>query len=426
MEGMGLFNVAGTGGDSNMRTAVHTRRIVDPAWGSKIIGTAGRTTFGVLNAEDESPGSGAAVCDAAQPICEPGGPTVFTIARATYALRRADYLGAIVTDTHAAGKHNRVVGGDLVVKPSVTQQINAAVLSSRTDDESAGDTRGSAAQVSYSYETRRATVVTQVEHYDRGFEMDTAFYNRTGFTSAWSFGEVNMYPRSGADFWLQRVHPYFFAKRGRDDTQGGTEALLNTGIRVNTTRQGFLDVSRGRGHEAWQGQEYTVGRDLNVSGQVQIVRWLNVDGGFNIGPAIYYDLLNPYQGRSRSSSFGITFQPDQHYTLQVNANLDRFDRDATAERIYTVDIVNAKTTYQFDKHFLVRVLEEFDSSTHRLLTDVLASYEFVPGTVFHAGYGSLYERNATHAGPLVPGGVGDRYVLTNRGLFFKASYVHRF
>ena len=42
MEGMGLFNIAGTGGDGNMRTAVHTRRIVDPIWGSKLTGTSAR------------------------------------------------------------------------------------------------------------------------------------------------------------------------------------------------------------------------------------------------------------------------------------------------------------------------------------------------------------------------------------------------
>ena len=35
MEGMGLFNLAGTGGDGNMRTAVHTRTIVNPMWGSQ-------------------------------------------------------------------------------------------------------------------------------------------------------------------------------------------------------------------------------------------------------------------------------------------------------------------------------------------------------------------------------------------------------
>ena len=64
---------------------------------------------------------------------------------------------------------------------------------------------------------------------------------------------------------------------------------------------------------------------------------------------------------------------------------------------------------------LVRAIEQFDSSRRRLLTDLLASYEFVPGTVFHAGYGSLFEKRGT-----------DDYMTTSRGLFFKASYLHRF
>ena len=46
MEGLGLFNLAGTGGDSTMRTAVHTRRIVDPLAGVKLTGTSGRFTLG--------------------------------------------------------------------------------------------------------------------------------------------------------------------------------------------------------------------------------------------------------------------------------------------------------------------------------------------------------------------------------------------
>jgi len=40
MEGLGLFNLAGTGGDATMRTAVHTRRIVDPSAGIKLTGTS--------------------------------------------------------------------------------------------------------------------------------------------------------------------------------------------------------------------------------------------------------------------------------------------------------------------------------------------------------------------------------------------------
>ena len=75
MEGMGLFNVAH--GDT-MRTAVHTRRIVDPLFGDKLTGTAGKTTFGVLNALDDHPGDvgdrGAAYADRNK---------MFTVSRAT-------------------------------------------------------------------------------------------------------------------------------------------------------------------------------------------------------------------------------------------------------------------------------------------------------------------------------------------------------
>ena len=64
-----------------------------------------------------------------------------------------------------------------------------------------------------------------------------------------------------------------------------------------------------------------------------------------------------------------------------------------------------------------------------MLTDFLASYELVPGTVFHAGYGSLYERGPSEA--LVnddnsPVRLEEKYRATNRGLFFKASYLKRF
>lgn len=102
----------------------------------------------------------------------------------------------------------------------------------------------------------------------------------------------------------------------------------------------------------------------------------------------------------------------------------RFERADTGARVFGVNIINAKTVYQFDRHFLVRLLEQYDSSRRQLLTDLLASYEFVPGTVFHAGYGSLYEQRGFENGRLIPD-TGD-YLTVRRGLFFKASYLHRF
>ena len=417
MEGMGLFNIAGTGGDGNMRTAVHTRRIVDPNWGSKLTGTVGKTTFGVLNAQDDHPED---VGDRGDVFTTRD--KLFTISRATYALRRSDYVGAIFTDTHHAGRHNQVIGGDVSVRPSSAQQVSATVLSSRTSLEG-DDTGGNGMQASYSYQTRRFLVASQAEHYDRDFQMDTAFYNRTGFSTVWVFSEVNFYPTSK---WLQRVHPFVFAEGGHDDMQGGDEDLVNTGLRFNVTRQGFFEVAHAQGHEAWHGQRYEVGNHIFVFGRMQVFRWLDFYAGNGRGPAIYYDDEDPFQGRSVNVFGGFTLQPNQHLSESVELSTVRFDRQSSGARVYDVQIINSKTTYQFDKHFLVRYQAQYDSSERRFLSDFLASYEFVPGTVFHVGYGSNFEKRADANGLLVPVEEGERYLTVNRGLFLKASYLKRF
>jgi hypothetical protein len=423
MEGMGLFNIAGTGGDGNMRTAVHTRKIVDPIYGSKLTGTIGKTAFGVLNAVDDSP---------TPPFTVEGDPLnvanqVTTVARASYGLRRSDYAGAIMTHTAHDGRNNVVAGGDLSLRHGAAHSWSATFLTSRTTDREAADLSGNTAQFTYTYATRRWFVTSQAEHYDEDFVMDTAFYNRTGFTGVWSFGEPSFYPKSA---WLQRVHPFYFVKYAKDRIQDGDEDYLHTGIRFNVTRQGFLNFSHGRGHETWMGTKYKVGNDFNFFGNMQALRWLNLSGNYGDGPAIFYSDTDPFQGRQRRWNVEATVQPNQHLSQNLEYTNVRFTRPSTGALVYDLDIVNSKTTYQFDKHFLVRFLAQYDSSQNRVLTDFLGSYEFVPGTVFHAGYGSLYEKGFGSVEP-VPGlsnpiDQSNRYLMINRGLFLKASYLRRF
>ncbi|HVH26055.1 MAG TPA: DUF5916 domain-containing protein [Vicinamibacterales bacterium] len=418
MEGMGLFDVAGTGGDGNMRTAVHTRRIIDPFWGSKLTGTIGKAAFGLLNASDESPQASAALGDSVAPQNK-----FFSLGRLSYSLGQSNYVGAIFTDTEHVGRHNRVIGGDLSLRLSAAHSLSATFLSSDTGLAS-GSARGTASQATYRFNNRRFSWSNQIEHYDEAFRMDTAFFNRTGFTAGWSYGEVNFYPREGQEFWLKRISPFYFTKRGVDRIQNGDEWFLNAGIRFNFTRQGFVNISHARGVEPWAGQSFETGRGINFYGQAQILRWLRIGGGFNKGLEIFYDPVNPFQGSSTSPSFNVTLQPDEHFNQGIDYDTVRFNRVSDGTRVFTVHIVNLKATYQFDRHFLVRLIEQYDSSNNRLLTDFLASYEFVPGTVLHGGYGSLYEKRVFEAERLLPEG-GD-YLTVSRGLFFKASYRHRF
>jgi hypothetical protein len=237
------------------------------------------------------------------------------------------------------------------------------------------------------------------------------------------------YPRSGQNFWIHRISPFVFAKAGHDGSRTATR-ISSTPASASTSparATSVIEISRGK--EAWKGQEYRIGNDVFMFANMQVVRWLSLFGGGGIGPGIYYDDVDPFQGRSLFSFFGFELQPNQHITQSVEGNVSRLDRESTGERIYDVMVLNSKTTYQFDKHFLVRFIANYDSSAHRVLTDFLASYEFVPGTVVHAGYGSLYERGSARAIPNdanSPVRLEENYRATNRGLFFKASYLRRF
>ena len=421
MEGMGLFNVAH--GD-NMRTAVHTRKIVDPLFGDKLTGTVGKTTFGVLNALDDHPGD---VGDRGESYADRNKMT--TVGRATYALRRSDYVGGIFTQTQHAGRYNVAAGGDFAIRPSSPQQITGSFITTQTGGEGVEETQGNEAHLSYGYETRRFSTGAQIEHYDEDFQMDTSFYRRTGFTRGSSFNDLNFYPGGGKTFWLQRINPFLFGMYGKDRIQEGDEYFIGTGLRFAFTRQGNVNIETSYGEEAWHGQQFKAYNKIFFFAGIQAVRWLNVYGGIGHGPAIYYDDINPFQGNSTGSFFGLTFQPNQHLSESIEGSTTRFNRADTGVSVYAVDVINSRTTYQFNKHFLARALVQYDSDSKRVLTDFLASYEFVPGTVFHAGYGSLYEHGQLTGAPSdmnSPVRLEEGYRATNRGLFFKASYLKRF
>jgi len=421
MEGMGTFELAGVGGDANMRTAVNTRVIQDPLWGGKASGTAGRATFALLAAGDEAPGRQV-----------PGGvvnPFLderkgYFIGRGQYSLGSSNYVGALLTDTEFGGGHNRVASTDLSLKLG-NHFTSGTFLASATRSADGSETKdGLAGQVFYAYETKPIVAVTQVEHYDTDFQMDTAFVNQTGVTQGWSFVAPSFYPDPKKTPWLKRIVPFVFTRYGKDRVQGGRGYFVLPGIRVHTTRQGFFRVDAGWGREPWAEQVFPTSQ-VRMMGGAQPFRWLNVFAQARFSRSIYYDPNEPYSGRERSYQAEVSLQPSSRFNQSVSWNHVRFDRASTGENVYTVDILNTRTTFQFDRHFFLRAIVQYDSSRHQVLTDFLASWELLPGTVAYAGYGSILERKGWDGSGFVdePGGA---YRTSQRGFFFKASYIHRF
>jgi hypothetical protein len=418
MQGSDIFKLAGVGqGDSSMYAAVHTRRIVDPIVGAKVTGSAGRVSFGSLLASDEAPGRQAAEREPGQDANR-----LFNVGRVQYSLSPGSFAGVIATETRFAGDENHVVGADVSWRPRASDRLNAFVLQSWSDRR--GDRQaGLALQANYFTSSKRLTAGGQIEHYDRGFAMDTAFYNRAGFTNGWGYAEYSFYPDKTRYPWLRRVSPFTFLSAGRDRVEAANERIAVMGTRLRFTRQGFLRVDRIVGRQPWVAREYTI-NGWRVNGEVQLQRWISLNGEWEAGGAILYDRQAPFAGHSRTVSAGTTFQPTGRFSEQVSYTRVAFDRRDTGMRVYTIDIVNTKTTYQFTPHLFIRGIAQFDSSQRRILTDFLGSYELRPGTVVYAGYGALFEQRELRDGRWIAR--QGQYLGTARGLFFKASYLHRF
>jgi hypothetical protein len=397
MEGLGLFNLAGTGGDASLRTAVHTRRIIDPSAGLKLTGTAGRETFAVLSAADTSlPGDA---------------DKLFTIGRALRNYGNGQYVGALVTDTELGAEHNRVAAADVSFQHGARFSWNGALLHSDSRSAAGDSTRGNGGHTKYTYTTRRLLLMGQVEHFDRGFQMDTAFINRVGLTRTWDYAEVEFYPTARYS-WIKRVAPFVWGTAAKDRVQGGTEQQVTPGLRFNFVRQGNLRLDFSRGHETFAGRRFTTGRAF-AEGGAQLTRWLNVSGTLQQGPGVYYDASDPFAGTNIFRSVQLDWQPNSRLTHNLSYNYAGFDRE-TGERMFSRHIVNLRNTYQFTPRFFVRGIAQFDSMRRRVLGDFLASYELMPGTVAHVGYGSVLESVARRP-----------YSATARALFFKVSYLAR-
>ena len=418
MEGSGIFTLAGQGNDNSLQAAIHTRRIVDPVFGAKVTGSLGQFAFGTLTALDQFPGRSLEEGDP-----DIGKDRLFNLARGQYSFGPTNYVGGLVVDAEFADGYNRVVGGDVSWRLSPAQRVSGFALASASRDPRAAESKtGVGLQGGYDYNTRRLLFLAYGEHYDEDFRMDTAFINRVGLTSGWAFAEYSFYPPKTKS-WLLRLSPFSFTQGGRDRFAGGNEFLQVTGIRGRFARNGNIRFDRFDGFETWAGQRFDRGR-YRVFGGVQLYRWLNVDGQSSFGDAVFYDEVDPFQGQSTDNRLGVTLQPSGRLSQALSYRRVVFDRKSTGERVYDLDLVYSRTTYQFSRQFFMRAILQYDSSRSRVLTDFLSSYELRPGTVVFAGYGSLIERREFEDGEWIPNtGI---YETSQRGLFFKASYLHRF
>ncbi|MBN2135721.1 MAG: carbohydrate binding family 9 domain-containing protein [Acidobacteria bacterium] len=417
MEASDLFDLAG--GGLNMTTSVHTRNIVDPEWGARVTGDIGKVTFGVLAAGDEWPGREIEGEDNRFL----GENANFVITRLKYGLNGDNYIGAMYTDRSIGDYSNRTYGFDLTYRFLENHNIKANYIhSTTTDDEIGADKNGGAMSFEYKYSAQTFESRFVFENFDEDFQMDTAFYDRIGIIS--SELELTQTFNISSD-WLHTLIGYADIGYLHDNVTDMDDYKIGLLVGAQFIKQGYLNLySHVIDRESWV--DTTFNKDFNIGGNfgMQITNWFYWHTCFAFGKYIYYHPTDPVLGERFQLHMQAEIQAGQNFRQVFSYIYNRLNDYESDERIYDLNIINSKTTYQFSKEFLLRAIIQYDDYQEIVLADFLASFELIPGTVLHVGYGSLFERQSWNDET----GRWDyrndmlKYYQTTQTLFIKGSY----
>ncbi|MBN1895204.1 hypothetical protein JW906_11940, partial [bacterium] len=229
--------------------------------------------------------------------------------------------------------------------------------------------------------------------------------------------------------WLKRNRLQIIYDHTWDHWTHMSDRFLIINSQLSFTRMAYIGMELDWMRESWKNITFPL-TQIWAFGNIQALKWLRFGGTAAIGDWIYYDPDPPVKGTGRRAELYMTVQPGARLSLSVTGYGETLLRPEDRSRIYTLAILNTKLTYQLNKYFMLRGIARYegidqeDDGGRRLLLDFLASFTFIPGTVLHLGYGSLYEKNAWEQG-----GWTDRpvhYYEMSRGLFLKASYLWRY
>lgn len=407
LEGLEKFNFGGAYDGDPLGAVVHTRQIVDPLVGVKLNGRVGKkNTIASIYALDELPEEEAE--DYAH----------FGIFRYKRSLAQDGFLGGFYTSRERKSGFNRVFGldGQLRINKSSTLGYHAFLSQTKLNEVSSRDD-GYALSLHYFSMTRNWVVQLGLQDIDADFQTETGYFTRTGLTRFRSGLLRMLYPRSKV---IKRIDPMVHSIQIRDKFSGLYETYNSLDLRLLLLRDSYILAGYRYSTEVFLAERFNTS-GARITASSQFTKKLSISLSYRNGQKIRY-IIDPYQGRGNDASAVLTYLPSEKLHLNLSLIYSDFFRDSDSTKEYDYIIIRSRNIYQMNKYLFFRGIVEYNSFRKRLMTDFLASFTYIPGTVIHIGYGSLYEKIRWENGGYVD---SDRFYETKRGLFFKASFLWR-
>jgi len=412
-EGNENFQV-GSIGSSEMDpivSLVHTRNIANPLIGTKISGKIGlKNTLSALYATDRI----------SYPDNELYGKySHFPIFRLKRSLNNNDsYLGALATSMISSYSSNYVYGADGNIRINKSTLFEFHSLLSNTSDTVAGIEKksGHAIGTYFHSETRNFNYAISAKDISEYFISKTAFIDRTGISLFTGMLTQKLYPDSK---FFRRFDFALFTGQLRDNIYDKWEtsnslafaSLLGGTFKTNLKYKYSTEIFMDKRFSTSAFQFTLTGR---------IGTQLNGSFIYRRGDIVYY--IEPSQGYGNIYIGELRYLPFEKLHTQLNLTYQSLFRESDNSKLFNYLIVRGKVTYQFNQYLFFRAITEYNDYKKSINTDLLASFTYIPGTVFHIGYGSIYEYKGWDGNEYID---STRIKEMKRGFFIKISYLFR-
>ena len=412
LEGRENFVFGGSTEGDPLGTVVHTRMIVDPLVGVKLTGKIGeRNTFASIYALDDLP-------DALQEEDY----AHFAILRYKRALTRDSFIGGFFTGRELEERYNRVFGADGQIRLNPSSRIGFhALMSSSEEKKQSTKDNGHAVGMNYYYNTRDWIANLRLHDLSDDFNTETGYVTRIGITR-FRAGLIRMlYPKSKI---LRRIDPLLNNQFIWDKESKQWENYNAFYLTFVLPRSSSIRVGYGYSAEIFRRKKFDTS-GFSILGSSQFTKQFYFYLSYSYGKKIRYIYdpnEDPYQGRGSNGSASIIYQPSEKFHSSLSFTYTDLFRDNDGEKAFDYTIIRFRNTYQTNRYLFFRVILEYNSFYEELMTDFLASFTYIPGTVIHIGYGSLYNKIKWENDQYME---SDRFLETKRVFFFKASYLWR-
>ena len=406
LEGQEVFD---TRGEVNL---VHTRTIIDPRFGGKLTGKVGRTTLGLLVANDEAPGK---VDDPSDRAFQQNAQ--FLIGRFRYDAAPGSYIGGIVTDREFLDSYSRVGAVDGRFRLGQTNDLEFRVGQSWRRDEEGIERRGATYNVGWNHNGRNLDYNIRHDAVEPDFWTETGFVRRTDTRRTRGRVGYNWWPES----WIVNWGPDVTYERNYDFDGVLEDEARGMGANFQFARNIRMNLGLDRDMERYGGIDFRKWR-RRMGGMIGTSRRVSVGGGFNWGDEVRYT-APPFLGRSTGGRLFLNVLPFSRLRSNLNVNHSRLIDPRDGSEVFSVTILRPITTYQFTERLLVRNILEYNTLDQTLDANLLVTYRINSGTVFFVGYDDHYQQSDQIDGIVSPTG---EFQQTNRAFFTKLSYLFRY